>query len=682
MRAEQKQEQEQAASVWLTCGELSKLACVAGRVMRRTIRRAFQHRTKWRGVTVVVRKQVGRGGQEGRRHEVLLSSLPAALQAKWHQQHAGAKLGGQAEAIAALPGGEGSDPEESGRPWTQARRETEHAAYATRPTSVQAEAKRRLRSVQLFHSFDGLDTPILQRYAAAAQDAGESVSTIRRWVSKCSGHHPGDWLVVLAPRYRGGQVSAEITPEAHEYVKREFFKQSQPALRPIYRRAKRLAGEKGWSLPSYATVKRIVKSEPHWYHVLMREGREALAQLYPAQERDFSTLNLHTIWCSDGRKADVFVRWEDGKIERPIVVAWIDLRSRVCLGYAIGRSESADLIRLAFKDAAEKSRALPDAVLLDSGRGFASKLLTGGAPNRFRFKVREEDVPGILTLLGVRIHWAMPYNARAKPIEPWWRNLAEMDKRFDAAYCGNKPDAKPEDFDLKKAAPIEQFRKILVETLSEYHTRPHRGDAMDGRSPLAIYEELLKQTIVREPTREQLRLCLLAAESVRLNSDDSSVIINGNRYWAEKLATLPRDVDYVVRFNPENATEPVSVYQGDRFICEAPLIARTGFRDQQAAKTYARAKRNFVKSRVEQAGLVKDMNAAAAWMKKSGEEGEPDPIGAAAAVLLPVPKVVRPLRPERDYRPQSAEADQPISKEEKEAAFRAITMSTRRVNRR
>jgi len=113
------------------------------------------------------------------------------------------------------------------------------------------------------------------------------------------------------------------------------------------------------------------------------------------------------------------------------------------------------------------------------------------------------------------------------------------------------------------------------------------------------------------------------------------------------------------------------------------MIARTGFRDSQSARDYARAKRGFVKSRIQQAGLVKDMNNATDWLTKPGGQIEPDPIGTAAAeALLPVLRVVRPLRPERDYRPQSAEAEPPISKEEKEAAFRAITMSTRRANRR
>lgn len=648
--------EKQEAEIWLTAKQFAGLAGIGHRTAKWALRSACSGNS-WRGTRLQVRlvPAAAGGGAAGKCYQVLLASLPVSLQVKWHQQRAGAAPGTLAEQPPSADE-EGARAEARDRPWGKEERERRHAAFAQLATSIQAQARRKLRAVQLFRSFDGSDVPMLQRYAVAAQDAGESVSTIRRWVGACAGHDPGDWLIVLAPNYKGGQLRAEISPDAYEYIKQEYFKLTQPALRPIYRRAGRLAPEKGWRLSSYGTVKRRIQGEPHSYYVLMREGREALEKLYPAMERDFSTLKLHELWCADGRKADVFVRWEDGEIGRPIVVAWIDLRSRVCLGYVIGRTESADLIRLAFKDAAEKSHALPEAALIDNGRGFASKLLTGGAPNRFRFKVREEDVPGILTLMGIKIHWTTPYLARAKPIEPWWRNLAEMDKRFPGAYCGNKPDAKPEDFDRKNAVPIEHFRKILAETLSEYHNRPHRGSAMDASSPRAVYEDLLQNTVVRQPTREQLRLCLLAAEKVRLDAEDHSVRIVGNRYWTEKLATLPREVEYCVRFNPENAAEPVSVYRGDTLICAAPLRERTGFRDQQAMKNHARAKRRFVKSCVEQAGLTKDMNKAAAWIAPPGVPDEPQT--AVGRVVLPAPKVVIPLRPVRD--PREDKPEEPI----------------------
>ncbi len=182
---------------------------------------------------------------------------------------------------------------------------------------------------------------------------------------------------------------------------------------------------------------------------------------------------------------------------------------------------------------------------------------------------------------------------------------------------------------------------------------------MDGRSPREVYEALLPQCAPRQPTREQLRLCLLAAQSVKLAPDDGAVSppLTGNRYWSEPLNELPRDRAYVVRFNPENAADPVAVYDGERFICEAPLLARTGFRDQEAAKAHARARGQFVKSRKQQAAAHLKMAKARSW---GMAPDVPDPLQAEVAeAVLPAPNVVALVRPTRNY-VAPAKSKQPI----------------------
>ncbi len=649
-------QQQFGRQVWLSIKQFAQLAGIAERRAQNAAGRAQEDKT-WRGARLVVRQVPGVGGAAGKQKQILLSSTPIQLQVHWHRQQPHADL---RELVAdhtayieeeRRTGVRKNRERFNNKPWTQEEREARHAEFSRMATSIQVETRRQFDIVRLFRSFDGSNISMRERHAVAAREADESVSTIRRWVGKCKNLHQGDWLAALCPKHRGWQLAPEISPDAYDWIKTEYFKLSKPSLKPIYRRAERMAPGQSWTLPAYDTVKRIIQAEPHWYHVLMREGREAAALLYPAQERDYSTLKLHELWCADGRMSDVFVLWEDGTVSRPILVAWIDVRSRVCLGWEIGKTESADLIRLGFKAAAEHSHALPEAALIDNGRAFASKLMTGGTPNRYRFKVREEDVPGILTLLGIKVSWTLPYSGRSKPIESWWRTIAEMDRRFPGAYCGNKPDARPEDCDPRKAVPIAQYREILEQTIAEYHAKPHRGDAMDERSPHEIYETLLAQTVVRQPTSEQLRLCMLAAEVVRLDPADGCVRILGNRYWQARLAELPRHLNYVARFNPQDARQPVALYRGETFLFDVPLVERTGFRDQLAAKDSARASRRFLKGLKEQAAAVKDMSKAVAWMAAPGGGYDADPVREAAAAALPAPKLVRPVHPEKDYRP-------------------------------
>jgi putative transposase len=534
------------------------------------------------------------------------------------------------------------------RRWTQEEREARHAAFASLPSAFQKEARRRHEAVWFFHSLSPTGSPLLERYQLAAKRADVSLPTIRRWVRSCNGLDAGDWVAALAPRRREYYQTAQASTEALDFIRSEYFSLTKPALKPIYRRALRLASERGWTIPSYTTVKRTIQAVPHFQHVLLREGQEAFDALYPAQQRDYSSLALHEMWCADGRRADVFCRWEDGTVDRPIVIAWIEVRSRVILSYLVARAESADAIRLAFKAAAEKARAIPDAVLFDSGRGFASKLLTGGTPNRFRFKVREEELLGIFPLLGIKVTWATPFAGRSKPIESFFRQFAEAERRFDGAYVGNEPAAKPESFDPAKAVSIDQYRKLLDETIAEYHQRPHRGDAMNDRSPRRVYDDLIRQTPVRQPTREQLHLCMLAAEQIRLNPRDHTVSILGNRYWSERLADLPPRTVLTARFNPESAAEPIALYDGEKFICTAALVGRTGFRDQAAAREHQRAKRTFQRARKEQAKALKDKRNAESWLQADGAEiAIAKEIGKA---ILPSPHIPQLVIPLQDFR--------------------------------
>lgn len=547
------------------------------------------------------------------------------------------------------------------------------AEYDRRATGNKVEAKRRFEIVRAFKTLRANDLPKMACYDAIEDKYGESNTTVWRWLNAVKYLDHKDWLPALAPKWNGKTAEAEFSEDAWAFIKADWGRQSQPALTSVYARAVELAKQHGWDVPSYDTVLRRINAQPFWWKKLTREGGEALAQCFPAAQRDYSTLSLHQLWVSDGRKADLFCRWPDGSVSRPIVVAWQEARSRLCLGFEIGRVENADLIRYSFRVAASGSMALPREALLDNGRGYASKLFTGGQPTRYRFKIKEEDIPGIITLLGVNVVWATPGHGQSKPIESWWRTIAQTDKRaeFQGAYCGNNPLDKPEDCDAKNAVPIEAYRAALTEDIKAYNLRPHRGDSMDYRSPLAVYEELLESTAIRRPTDAQLRLCLLAAESVRLN-EDHSVTLLGNRYWTERLAELPHRGPYVVRFNPENANDAVAIYDGERFLCEAPLTAKTGFRDQEAAKSHNRARNQFVKAKKQEAQSIAQMDDALRWTEKGKDLVDTET--GEIVTKLPSPKVAEPVRPTKDYRPsglaQIKSADAAMTQAEEDEQMR------------
>lgn len=603
------------------------------------IRKAKSEGWKWR-------KRSGRGG--GREYHY--SSLPAETQDHLHCDDDHSDISSvlsdirdlvqraEAQSSSGGPGKRGRKPKAPLPPLGDDEARALWELYDKSSEGMKQTAQTCVKAVALYYRLANQSLSEGERKARVAQAFYTSPVTVWRWVERVRGQDPQLWPALLLPNYKGRMAEAEFTPEAWEWIKAEWGTTSRPSLRSVYDRATRVAPNLGWKLPSYDTVRNRLDAQPQWWRTLVRFGPMALEHTYPALDRLYSTLDLHALWESDGHRADVFCRWPDGHVARPILVAWREVRTRYVLGWAVGRSESADLIRLAFRNAAEASNALPHEVLVDNGRGYASKLLTGGTPTRYRFKVKEEDVLGIFPMMGANVVWTTPEHGQSKPIESWWRFLADRVSKhsdFAGAYCGNRPDAKPEDFDSAKAVPIEQYIARLKSEIDYYNAEhDHRGEGMHKRSPREVYDELLPQTKVRVPAPAQLRLCLLAAEQILLDPEDHSIRLLGNRYWSEALMSLPNRGPYTVRFDPTDARVPVAVYDGGRFRCEAQLREPVGFRDQEAAKQHQRARRKYVKAKVAAEKARKDALAAKRWEDPVLTEEQTQPPSPKVAELI------------------------------------------------
>lgn len=171
------------------------------------------------------------------------------------------------------------------------------------------------------------------------------------------------------------------------------------------------------------------------------------------------------------------------------------------------------------------------------------------------------------------------------------------------------------------------------------------------QTPASVYGTLMASSVVRTPTAEQLRTCLETIESKRLEADHSLSLFGGNRYWCEALAKLPSRGPYMVRYNPDDATAPVAVYDGDRFVCEAPLYSKAGFRDQEAAKTHIRARNAFKKAVKAQARAMDQQTRAASWVDGGSTTPVKQPGATVATPTASVPQLVTTLRRSRQDPP-------------------------------
>lgn len=589
---------------------------------------------------IASQKSVGNGGSQ---YRIALSDLPEDGQVRyWAGQLKAMPMTERRDYLDAqfLPDGMARKvtqmvavPRKAGSaapaPWTHEEFEQKTAWFNSLPLNAQEEA---IRRTQLLWEFEDMVPPpgmTKTEYSTVwAKEHGTKRATLYEW-RRMVAHLPRhQWCYGVVPEKRKGNMpgapKADVDPDLWTYISKSWLTQSKPALRPIYRRAVDMANERDLDLPSEKTIARLLAKLPLAVVTLARGGESALDGMHPPRRRDYTTLEVHEIWNSDGRMADVHVRWPDGDVCRPIVVAWLELRTRTVVGWAIGKSESAYLVRMALANSLERARAIPSSAYLDNGRAFASKELTGGQETRYRFSVKPKEMQGTLTTAGVKVLWAKPYNGKAKPIESFWNTLAEAEKRpeFVGAYCGNKPDNRPDEHDVKNAIDVALYENLLREELDAYHDRSHRGDGMEGRSPNQVYAQLMLETVVRQPTADQIQRCRMVAKTVTLNRSGEVNLLD-NRYGNDATAGMARGT-YTAYYDPSDASAPIELWDGAEQVATVPLLAKTGFADREAAQDHARALNTFKRATREQAKALQVMTKAKDWTTPRKPEAAPD----------------------------------------------------------
>ena len=483
------------------------------------------------------------------------------------------------------------------------------------------------------------------RVAVVEQLRSEGVTgsdaTLKRWGRMVKGLPRMSWLAFLLPEENGRPDVTDIHPDAWVTFKWDWLRPEKPTAAACYRRVQRHAKNiKEWNpLPSLKTFERRIQTEiPPGVRMLGREGKEALARMGPKIERDRSGLHAMQSVNSDGHVFDVAVEFPDGTKGRPVIVGWQDIASGKLLSYRIGKSETADLVRLSFCDMV-RDYGIPEHATLDNGRAYASKKNTGGVPTRYRYKVKEEDPQGVLTRLGVDVHWVTPYNGKAKPIERAWRDLAQdLSKReeFAGAYLGNKPTEKPENYG-SRTVPFAEFVRVVADGVAEHNARiGRRAKVCNGRSFDETFAASYATAKIIKASAAQLSMLLLAADVVTVNRNTGDVTLANNRYWSEALcAHMGLRVE--LRFDPEALHAGVHAFElGGEYIGEVPCIHAMGFETSDKARDAQRAQKRWLKANKE---LMQAEKAREEARRPGALPPIPEPDTPRAAVVqLHIPK--------------------------------------------
>jgi putative transposase len=475
-----------------------------------------------------------------------------------------------------------------------------------------------------------------------ANERGLKLKTLYEWKKLVRDVPRADWLPFLAPMHGGGRPQAEMSPDAVTWLNSLYLQAARPPFEECCRLLREKAAVEGWRVPSNRTLLRQVRALPAPLVILEREGQEALKRSLPPLKRDRGVFGALEAVNGDGHIWDVTVAWPDGTEGRPNMVAFQDVYSGKFLSWRVDQTLSSHLVRLAFGDLVQ-AYGIPDHCWLDNGREFASKKITGGQANRYRFKIRDEEPLGLMTQLGVQVHWTQPYWGQSKPIErafgDFSRNIARH-PAFDGAYTGSKVTAKPHNYGTK-AVPLERFLAVIGGRIAEHNARlGRRSSTCQGKSFDQVFEESYQQRVIKKlvprANDEQQRLWLLAAEGVKLRGD-GRIVFMGNEYWSDWMGQHAGQ-KAIIRFDPLFLDQALHVYAQDgRYLGAAEPWLMVGFNSVEAAQKKARLTREAMRLARRQREVMdlRDAEELAA--------GQPDFIPAEP----PETKLIRPFFPVR-----------------------------------
>lgn len=521
------------------------------------------------------------------------------------------------------------------------------AAYDQLSDAAKAKAQHKLTVLQQAYQFHATGLTLKLAVTEAARLHQVGASTVWTWISQIEGIAQADWLAYLAPKHKNSgrkSTKAGIDPAFYDDFKTHFLRFEAPTFQECFRVVEKVAKGCGWAVPNPRTLRRKLNADiARPLQVLAREGLEAFERCFAPQIRDRSHFSALEGTNADCHKIDVFVEW-DGCPDpvRPQLIVFQDLYSNKILSWRVDLSPNSYAVLSAFGDMVD-TYGIPKMCFLDNGMEFAAKSVTGGTKFRRRFKVREDEPKGVMTLLGVNTRWVNIRSGKSKPIEREFKNWANdiaKDIRFAGAYVGNNPMAKPENY-RSRAVPLADFLRVVEEKVNEANARPGRqGAGCNGRSYDETFNESYANSVVTKATPEQRRLWLMAWQPGTIQKTHGWLRLYGNYYHNPWMAEHPsRKV--VARFDPEKLHSEIYLYSLDgEFLGEAECQQPVGFDDLASAKFHEKRlakRRREAKKRLKEARPVPLKDA----IKRLEDQPKPAPAPLPETKVVEISEAIR-----------------------------------------
>lgn len=517
-------------------------------------------------------------GQGGKRMEILLDSLPEQAQKAYHNKN------GECQTV-------------FNTDYTSTNKQKEKGTLRRLAVSEWENFKTRKKKEGMKKTTE-ITNLFVENWNKEHDDLHISSKLLYEWKKRLK---KGDTLIDKRGGYNRGQSTIP------EYYKNMFdsiyLQQTKPSIESCFKEVRLESSLKGDYIPGIKAFRNHVRNMNKAMVIRAREGKKAFDdKCMPYIERDYSLISPNDWWVSDHHLWDIFVRIPNGKggwkLGRPWGSYWMDMRTRKIMSSIIRiESPNSDVVLCSFGLGVEHF-GIPKGVRLDNGKDYKARDMF--YPEG-KYICSEDDQKKIYNSLAanlqIAVTYAIPYNAKAKPIERVFNTFEEQLGKKYPSYAGSNAKKRPEDLKdlniidvITLEEFIEQHNRYVYEI---YNETGHSGDSMYGKSPNQVYSEI--PFTIRRASKEVLYFSLMRVKGIR-KVQRNGITFKGVHFRSDSCIDYI-DQEVIAKYDP---TKPEILYifdMNENFLFTATKKPKKGwelteedYQEENETKKIARQK--------------------------------------------------------------------------------------------
>ena len=517
-------------------------------------------------------------GQGGKKLEILLESLPEQAQKAYHNKN------GECQTV-------------FNTDYTSTNKQKEKGTLRRLAVSEWGKFKTRKKKEGMKKTTE-ITNLFVENWNKEHDDLHISSKLLYEWKKRLKKR---DTLIDKRGGYNRGQSTIP------EYYKNMFdsiyLQQTKPSIESCFKEVKLESSLKGDYIPGIKAFRNHVRNMNKAMVIRAREGKKAFDdKCMPYIERDYSLISPNDWWVSDHHLWDIFVRIPNGKggwkLGRPWGSYWMDMRTRKIMSSIIRiESPNSDVVLCSFGLGVEHF-GIPKGVRLDNGKDYKARDMF--YPEG-KYICSEDDQKKIYNSLAanlqIAVTYAIPYNAKAKPIERVFNTFEEQLGKKYPSYAGSNAKKRPEDLkdlNIMDVITLEEFIEQHNRYVYEiYNETGHSGDSMYGKSPNQVYSEI--PFTIRRASKEVLYFSLMRVKGIR-KVQRNGITFKGVHFRSDSCIDYI-DQEVIAKYDP---TKPEILYifdMNENFLFTATKKPKKGwelteedYQEENETKKIARQK--------------------------------------------------------------------------------------------